>query len=88
MASDEEVQASLRHLRGLTSVTGDAAYDTIAFYDARWSFFQPRVPRTPCFTLAHSAFAHDRQSRAIDDQMEASARRDSSMREVEALATP
>src|SRR5262245_61925202 len=34
------------------------------------------------------AFADHRQSRTIDDQVEASARRDSSTREVEALATP
>jgi len=34
------------------------------------------------------AFAHDRQSCAVDDQMQALARRDSSTREVEMLATP
>ena len=54
----------------------------------RWSFFQPRLPRPPCFAAAPFALADDRQARAVDDEMKRPPGRNAIENEIETLTPP
>ena len=56
--------------------------------DTQMELLPAAPPAYAMFRPGPLAFAHDRQSRAVDNEMQALARWDSSTREVEVLATP
>ena len=61
--------------------------DDTKLVDAHVKLSPAPLATSSMFRCGPFAFAPDRESRAVDDQMEASVRRDSSTREVEALAS-
>ena len=73
--------STLASVRARATITPDRSTPTCRF-------FQPRLPRPPCFATAQSPGAHDREARAIDNEMQAGTRAGATQREVELLATP